>query len=829
MTYKSRRGLIASFLSIVLVTAMAVSMMIMSGGGAAAQQAPIDYTNWEPDAERAEEATNAARASDTALESLRQELVEWRERFQAARDQNTASITAVKAQLEALGPRPAEGEEEPAEIASQRKSLNERLATLQAPGKAAEVAYSRADALIGEIDRILRERQADQLLELGASPVNPVNWPPAIKVVVDFGRRAAADIQNNWQSETRQAVFRANLPLTLLLLVISLVLVTRGRHWVERLGASLQVSEESTERRLVSMVLSLGQIIVPVAGLFAFSVALKGTGMMGARGELMLDALPKAGLMLFGARWIGGRIFLVTDKFAPPLNLSDGKRAEGRLHATIIGVMLLLTLPIREAAAFDGWSADHTNVLIFPILVVSAFNLVRLAQLMLTHARNQDSETDEPDYRSKRVRILARVIVALAIAGPVLAGVGYVNAGEAIVYPTIQSLALLALLVSLQGMVGQIYVLLTGNKDGVGDALTPVLVGFLLALLAAPVFAMIWGARLTDLTELWARFLEGFAIGETRISPTDFLTFAILFVIGYVLTRVLQGVLRTTVLPKTKMDVGGQNAIVSGTGYIGIFAAAVVAITSAGLDLSSLAIVAGALSVGIGFGLQNIVSNFVSGIILLIERPVSIGDWIEVGGKMGYVRDISVRSTRIETFDRTDVIVPNADLVSGTVTNWTRGNLVGRVIVPVGVAYGSDTRRVETILREVAEAQPMILLNPAPFVYFKGFGADSLDFEVRAILRDVTSMLSVATEMNHQIYERFAAEGIEIPFAQRDIWIRNPEAIATANGRAAVAASGDAAKPATAQSGAQTDGAAHIETDDMPGLDGASDGGEGDK
>ncbi|MEP2715436.1 DUF3772 domain-containing protein [Pseudophaeobacter sp.] len=771
---------------------LALVLIVGLWAGAALAQSSDQQTTylqeWEKTALRAEQAIDAGRASTAAFELVRKDLTAFRQKFQIVKSENSQRILTLEGQLAALGSAPAEGQVEAEDIASLRAHLTLQLNKLRVPRIVAEEAFSRADGLIGEIDTIIRERRTKYLLQRGPSPLNPELWPDALVALSRAGLTLWHETKSQIGNDTTIERISNGLPGIVALVLIGSLLLLRGRPWAQTMGRYLRgLGARGTG--VWTFVVSLLQVILPLLGILLFTAALELSGILGVRGTLLLNHVPQWAFTLLSFHWLGERLF-VARRDGALVAISQARRNESRMIVDLLAVILVLQDVLNQFYLLENPTSETRAVLSFPLILLAALVLYRLNLIGKAVVVQSDPE-EEHDFdrrssggTSRVVALVRRGAHLLGLAAPVLAAVGYVNAAEALIYPAILTIALLAALVIVQRFVGDLYGWLSGKGAAVQDTLVFAGMGFVLCLLAVPLLALIWGARVADLTELWSTFLEGFQIGDATISPVAFLSFVVIFAIGYAITRLVQGSLRTSLLPKTKIDPGGQNAIVSGTGYIGVFLAALVAISMAGLDLSSLAIVAGALSVGIGFGLQTIVSNFVSGIILLVERPISKGDWIEVGGLMGYVRDISVRSTRIETFDRSDVIVPNSDLITGTVTNYTRGNTVGRVIVPVGVAYGTDPRRIEEILGEIARAHPMVVMKPPPSVIFQGFGADSLDFEIRAILRDVNWVLSVKSDLNYEIAARFAAEDIEIPFAQRDLWIRNPEALAGSSQKA---------------------------------------------
>ncbi|MBM3605305.1 MAG: mechanosensitive ion channel family protein [Alphaproteobacteria bacterium] len=778
-----------------LLACLLVAMLAVTGLPVAAQQSQqpggLNYQTWELVAERAEALSINPQATNEELARTRARIVEWRDRLQQGQNVNAERIATLRNQIEALGPAPAEGESEDAELASRRAELNQQLSTAQAPRLAATEAASRASSIIAQIDEIVRQRQALELAKQSPSPLLPSSWAAAASDGLDLLEGVSNEISGrNASAETWQEL-RGQLPQVAAYLIAALLLLTYGRSWIDSLPSRLSARATDYSRAVMAFVVSLGQIAIPMVGLYLAISALQATRLPGPWTTPFLNALPVAGVILFSGIWLARALFPRKAIAYTSLHMGESARVSAARVVRILALLMAIhhilsraVLPLsglyeqgeaqvgRVPVQFGDASAGVWHMV---MIVLAGLAMVRLGNILrrLTH----DAVTQDLSYRHWIVAWAGQLTRFVAPVAAVATAAGFVNLGNLMVWPWLLSLALAGLLILLQDFIADLFNMLQRGAEGAREGLAPLLTGFALILLSVPLFLIIWGATPDELSEYWVRFRAGVSLGGVTLSPGAILTFLVIFGIGYVLTRGVQGAFRNSILPKTKLDHGGQNAVVSGLGYVGIVLAALMAITSAGIDLSAFAIVAGALSVGIGFGLQNIVSNFVSGIILLIERPVSVGDWISAGGQQGIVKRISVRSTQVETFDKTEVIVPNSDLISQPVINWTRHNKVGRIIIPVGVAYGSDTRKVERILREIAEDHPLVAIDPAPAVLFRGLGNDSLDFEVRAILADVGTGLGVTSDLLHTIVARFADEGIEIPFAQRDIWLRNPEAL----------------------------------------------------
>ena len=263
-------------------------------------------------------------------------------------------------------------------------------------------------------------------------------------------------------------------------------------------------------------------------------------------------------------------------------------------------------------------------------------------------------------------------------------------------------------------------------------------------------------------------------MGESNLTLQSLIILGILFVLVIVIEKIVRERVIMRIFDKTEFPEALEYGIARILGYVFMVIGFYMAFQIVGIDLSSLTIIAGGISVGVGFGLQNIINNFVSGIIIFAEQPIAIGDRVEVSGIAGRVVKISLRSTMVETSDNITMIVPNADFISQTVTNWSYSDPKVRIRIPVGVAYGTNPKEVEKLLLEVAEEDSRTLKDPKAKVIFRAFGASSLDFELAAWTKEMsTRPTSYISGMNFAIDKKFREHDIEIPFPQQDLHIRS--------------------------------------------------------
>lgn len=257
--------------------------------------------------------------------------------------------------------------------------------------------------------------------------------------------------------------------------------------------------------------------------------------------------------------------------------------------------------------------------------------------------------------------------------------------------------------------------------------------------------------------------------GSMSISLGDVLDFVLTVWLAYLLSVFIRFVLQEDVYPRIHLPRGISYAISSLLNYIIVAVGFVLALGALGVDLTKLTILAGAFGVGIGFGLQSVVNNFVSGLILLFERPIHVGDVVEVGSISGEVRRIGIRASTVRTWQGAEIIVPNSQLVSDQLTNWTLSDRLRRIDLPVGVNYGASPKKVIEMLETVARAHPGVLQTPAPRAFFTGFGDSSINFELRSWTDQFGQWFQIRSELAAAVYDAGYAAGLSFPFPQREV------------------------------------------------------------
>ena len=690
-------------------------------------------------------------------------------------------IEATRAQIELLGPAPGENDPPESEIvADQRGELEterarlagERTRVLANIYEAGELLARLSGAQVGALYR--------QLAERGATPLDPNPWSLAWSSMREVSGRIGAYFDAWGENRSGGGALGRSLAIIAGALVLSLLMFGPVNRWVvSTFSAALEKRKPTPARRVVAAGLKMAARTAPgVIGGLIIIETLRSQGILTDQGETAARAF-----------WVGVLSILIVSGFtagffapaSPHWRIAPIDAGRGRAVSRIaMAIAVIFSLKVLLTAIGAAAKADPALIMVTEAVAAIAIGICvfLLCRGALWRVEDESAAGGWRVFRRVARAVAAGIIIA------VLAG--YVSLADFVATRIVILALVIGIAWLLRAMLAEIALTLKARLSAGEEAeadesesanyrfWSRLAINIILALFLLPAVLVLFGVPSSTVRDLATQALFGFNIGGVHIpSVAKLISAIIVFVVIMGATKLIQNGVQRGPLAHTRADVGVQNSLITLLGYAGLVIALFASISSLGFDLGNLALIAGALSVGIGFGLQSIVNNFVSGLILLFERPIKVGDWVVTPSGEGTVKRISVRSTEIETFDRSSIIVPNSELISQTVTNWTHKDKIGRITVPVGVAYGSDPEQVKEILLKCANAHPLIVAYPEPFVVWKDFGASSLDFEIRAFLNDISKGLSVRTELRFAIFKAFKEAGVEIPFPQQDVYIKS--------------------------------------------------------
>ncbi|QDI83478.1 mechanosensitive ion channel family protein [Methylorubrum populi] len=685
-------------------------------------------------------------------------------------------LDAARERLTQIGPKPKEGEESE-EVARERAEREQAVNDIDGTQRLAKSLLVQSDQIVDQISNRRRAAFTRGLFERSTSLLSPDLW-----------MRVGADIPRDLSSlrsgfDDTVSLFRRNGSLWNLLVLglafgLSFALYFGRRNIAPALGRrDINVTSPSKRAKLLGAwrVLLLGTLPA-LAGSYAVYYALDVTELLPAR------FLPVASTILGGIAFIAfveatGDALLAVNKPAwRPAPVSDA--AAWRINALAVSIAVVITVSkSTEALNSAIYAALPISIATRGVGAVTAALLLAIGLHRFADTAEKEEECFGPYVGTETssniggpLRLLGWVAVAVIAVAPLI---GYVALSAFLVDQLIWTASILVLLwlliVSADVLIGgslcedtRIATTLQANTGLRKRSLNQIAVlatGFarvLLIAVAALLALAPWGLDSTDIFSSVRTAFFGFKVGDVTISLSAIAFGVSILVLGVFITRGIQRWLENTYLPATDLDAGLRNSISTVAGYVGFLLALALAFSYLGLSLEKLTIVAGALSVGIGFGLQSIVNNFVSGLLLLWERPIRVGDQVLIGDSEGIVKRISVRSTEIQTFDRSAVIVPNSNLISGIVKNRVRGDRTGRVIISVNVLRSKDPVQAAEMMVACAKAHPDVLKEPPPRVVFKKIGDPFLEFELVAMVIDVNLGQKVQSDLNFSVFKTLA-------------------------------------------------------------------------